>query len=743
MTHPCEKAVSPDLSSLPMSNWPVDVGPFEPVYGWMQRAAGENHAHSTDSFVWSLGLNGRAWDFDEQLEIVGQLPLSDFAMLKWNTPKRVATGLEICGQTLATRWFSRRERRVCPVCINEAKSIRVWFDLTPIASCPIHNVALMKGLENDPLDWLNPELGLTRSGIRISREHGTQRNASVLDRYIVAKLDGSTDGEPSLFKMRSLDTMLGVAARLSRLLKIGQSRVWNTIQQRDLLHLAFEALWAGEDAVRELIGQSAWLQAGMERTENKNRFDDALKIVEAVPDAELASLFLDSVGSIRVMRKLTTPSRRLARFDGLDGAWNLKNASAQLGMKPLHLRKMLLKLSIEYDQCIDTGAYRLSAEEIAAVREHMSKCLSEGQVASILGCELCDVSELVNRKLLPLEFRAHGKRFFDPLAIGELASRFAKVRSSDISDETISLREFAAQAQMSLAEALARLGEGSLHLASHDDEKPLFDALQVFQLSGDDEGQETTRVRPGAQAKDALTLSKAAARLGTQLEGLDHLIKAGHLRSYTDENGRRLVGEASLQSFESRYAKAVDYADALGCRPKAALMRLRDYGISPINEADTRYPRFVSRAEVKRLLGLEIKSQTGFAELELLRDQVADLLPEESVPATVRLVSDPAVVISATSRHWSFRIEPTEVPLTYRLTAGFRSKREPARLQKVIASKIEPGSIWRGAEILPQPGGGFILVDDLVIDASPALDFSLLAERSITRARELHCMLPA
>lgn len=112
------------IQALPMPIWPAEIHPHEPIQGWIQRAAERNYALSTESFVDSLGLSGRDWDYDELLNIVQQLPIEDFAQLEACTPKRCGDGYEIRGHKLPYRFILKSGRRVCPMCLEEQRYVR-------------------------------------------------------------------------------------------------------------------------------------------------------------------------------------------------------------------------------------------------------------------------------------------------------------------------------------------------------------------------------------------------------------------------------------------------------------------------------------------------------------------------------------------------------------------------------------------------------------------------------------------
>jgi hypothetical protein len=175
--------------------------------------------------------------------------------------------------------------------------------------------------------------------------------------------------------------------------------------------------------------------------------------------------------------------------------------------------------------------------------------------------------------------------------------------------------------------------------------------------------------------------------------------------------------------------------EALGDRAKSA-----EEG-PPINEYGQRVVSFVWREQVQRMTGITLEGSTGFRSLELIRDCIAELFASESVPATATVVSDPAILVEATSRNWSFRLEPKSGLARNELVARFRFPNEGARLRRVRSASIEPEMIWPGAEVYDHAAGGFIIVDKVAFGRSVQEGQLALAKHSLARAHELHCIL--
>lgn len=720
---------------LPMSRWPAEVHQFEPVYGWMQRAADANHSFSTETFLQALGLNGTDSSFDEQLRVVEQLPLSGYDHLEWSTPKRSNDGLIVCGHRVSSRFFSKLGRRVCPKCLDEERYTRVWFDFVQMAACPHHDVELIGGLDGDPIDWGNPEVGWTRGGAKVCGSHAKPLTASGLDHFIYNALAGEALGGSSNFAGEDLRSVLQASLTLGRLWQTSDVQSPTPERIRALSQTGFQALALGREAMIELLSRADWLQPGYDKDRYDARCRYAPQITATIPSDCLRNLVSECFGATRVRKGLATPSGKLSSYDGEDGAWTIESAARSLKLEPKYLRKILKAVSVKINRCPHTRACRLTQSQIEVVQSYIDASLSDDAVAEFLGCNPEDVDELVNRQTLKMDFRLTGQRYFQRSAIDDFIGRAKAGRLDDLDPKGLSLSAHASEAGISLPEAYSRLIRNkTIGLASLRTDAPFFEGAIVSYFRG-------TRIRPTAQAKDAVTLAKAKARLGTGADGLSQLIELSYLAVIEDRSGRTRICEKSLDAFERDYARAADYAPILGCAPRAAMTVLRKKGVEPINEYGKRSVCFVSRADVERVAGIKLPSCTGFTALEIIRDSLASRLTSASVPATARVVTDPAVVVEANSRNWSLRIERKVDQGVFHFVARFRSPNEGGRLRKIQQSAIKAEHIWPGATVQHEAGGGFVLIDVLAFEDVHGANAEILGNKAVLRAMELHNVL--
>lgn len=469
-----------EFTALPMAAWPPDVRDLEPVHGWIQRAAEANHAYSTTSFIESLGLNGRDWDFDAFLEIADQLPLGGLQALHRNTPKRTDSGYRIYDLNVPERFIAKRGRRVCPVCLSKSRHIRMWFDFVPVANCPIHDVLLIEGLNEDPIDWRRCEVGVTRSGITISRDHATPSVASHLDRFVLGALGAIEFARPTHLENEEFSTVIYAAKCVGKLFRGDEKGCSSKIDGRHLAQSGFTALYEGFDALAAFLEQADWLSSGFEQRHFEKQSAYASVYLREIGSTRLHKLINDAFGLARVRTGASTPSGRLGKFDGEDGAWSMKSAARQLKMNADHLREILAKLSLDPAKCSRTRTRRVTANQIEQVKTYIDGALSARQVAKLLGCEATNVDELVHRKVLKTDFRFDGVRYFERNVVEAFVDQFAKLSRKGSGAPRVPVRTFASDADTSIADILARIIRGRVECELIDRKGPLTEQLHAI-----------------------------------------------------------------------------------------------------------------------------------------------------------------------------------------------------------------------------------------------------------------------
>lgn len=271
-------------------------------------------------------------------------------------------------------------------------------------------------------------------------------------------------------------------------------------------------------------------------------------------------------------------------------------------------------------------------------------------------------------------------------------------------------------------------------VVEHDPRPSFFEGLKVA-------AEKTvcrTGIRPRAQVRDAITYAEAAARLGTNHNGLKGLVQASFISVEKDAGNNERICEQSLKYFEDRYVKAAAYASILDCPPTYALKQLRAEGVLPINDWKAAGPRFVDWQEVKRLVGLERPETPDLARWESLQQTLAEHLAIHAVPATTRVTAGPAIEVRSTSGRWSFLVEESKYCGGYSLISHFTARRQPGRWRRVCEASIAPSDIWPGATVYRSDRGGFSIIDNAFEYMAETSDKTPLIARAIDRAHEIH-----
>lgn len=724
---------------LPMSIWPAETYRLEPVQGWIHRAAERNYAFSTDTFVDSLGVSSRDWDYDELLKIVQQMPINGYAEIEHCTPKRSNQGYEICGHKVPFRFISKSERRVCPQCLEEERYVRTWFDFVPIATCPHHNVALVEGLPNDPLDWRHTEIGWTRSGVKVGSEHATPQIASKLDRFIVQSLTGGQVGLPDHLDGLSLRTILAASVCVGKLYRGDEKHIATYESVRSFCQLGFDPLVGGSDAIIDFLRRADWLQPGRDRTSYVVRCNGVPTMLLAINNKNLRHLIADTFARVRVRNGLATPSGRLSKYDGEDDHLNVKGAARRLGLSPHTMRVLLRKLAVDAKPCEHSRGHRLNQEQLASVQKYIEDSFGPEEAANRLGCTPQELKSLAARKLLQPAFHMSGRRHYTKSDLAGFVDRITAAAVDDPSLDGQMIKPLSEQVGISLAEACSRIiRDRSLVTVDHEPRSPLFEGLKVA-LSP--KAMRRSGVRPNAQVRDAITYAEAAARLGTKYDGIKGLIEASLIGTVKDSRNKDRICPKSLELFECRYIKASAYAQVLGCHPTSALKILRTMGVLPINDRKSAGPRFIDREQVMRLTGLRCPEPSGWAGWQTIKEELDENLATHAVPATTRISPAPGIEVRATSGRWSFLIERKKEQKKFSLTSSFTSIRQRGRLKKVLERSIEPSEIWPGARVHNADGGGFVIVDETLESETDGSSQDTLVDRVITRAYQIHQIL--
>lgn len=437
------RAFDPNL--LPMPAWPESVFPHEPVYSWLHRAAETNGAYSVKGFYEGFGINGKNPSYDEMIEVVQQLPINGIDQLRSNTPLAHENGFVLGEQVLPARCIIKGKRRVCPICLEESRHARFWFDLLPMVSCPLHKVALIDGLPGDPLNWRFPEIGWTKSGIKIGSQHASSPVHSELDQWIARSIGLLPKAAPEPLDVEPLATVINASYCIGLTYTGPVAKAASSSAYQHSAQIGFPPLRGGLESLIDFWMAASWLKPEMDLHAYNANCAGALHRFTTISSPVLHSLAKESFARARIRIGVAAPIGTFAKLDGEDGAITRKAAAASLNMRAEDLQKVMDKVGLSPRKCRRTGVLRVTPSDLKAVKKHIEQCFSEEQAASILRCEVEDLNQKVQAKRLRVSFRACGKRYYDPSAIIEM------IDDADIIDEV----DFRDEAATELGETLS------------------------------------------------------------------------------------------------------------------------------------------------------------------------------------------------------------------------------------------------------------------------------------------------
>jgi hypothetical protein len=130
-----------------------------------------------------------------------------------NAKARNTTALKIRSVAISSDQLSRRDRRVCPACLEDSRHHRFWWDLTAITTCPRHELRLVDrcGCGSDArLSWQDTKLFYCGKCSRRTpaRRESAGRDVLAADAYLLKRF-GVTSGEdfPVLDSMSFFDAV--------------------------------------------------------------------------------------------------------------------------------------------------------------------------------------------------------------------------------------------------------------------------------------------------------------------------------------------------------------------------------------------------------------------------------------------------------------------------------------------------------------------------------------------------------
>lgn len=210
---------APDAGSV-KSSWTCRKAPLrlrghvpgEPAYSFLHRLASRN-AYGTREFANAYSLDFRALLRGERREVGRLSAVADVdpASLLFATPVRARAGIWIVsGERLTGQYFEQGRDRVCPACVLEDRTAmpgensfgmrrRVWWDLTFLHRCPIHEMPLRRLMSEAP--------SVSEGTADTDVENGYEWEA-----YVLGRLGFTHRTEAQLLDQLSLEATVDIVA---------------------------------------------------------------------------------------------------------------------------------------------------------------------------------------------------------------------------------------------------------------------------------------------------------------------------------------------------------------------------------------------------------------------------------------------------------------------------------------------------------------------------------------------------
>lgn len=626
---------SPDLDLSSVSRLPLRVRyrEFETAVSVLNRLAIRNGYSSVErlfSGIPHLPRRGR-YVMQDLVAIAARINGTDEQVLAASSVARVGASFELNGvQVLSGR--TAIQGRVCLGCLHEdvdtspewtapwAPSLRDWWQVAQIASCPRHLLPLIGtcGLCDESLEMRRTHAAFCQCGSDLlARDVQLLPEQDVrADAYLLGRLGrGPPIGVPLLDEL-SFGSAAGLMLNLG--VSLDPDVQWNRTWTPGAARSAYAARglevltggWMSFDAALsvarqidvdgkrclKLVGRYGRLQhwLGMERSEDLDPF--RAKLVEHSRSNGAATATTIVFGS-RVQNT----------------KWTSMNAAcAEIGLHPGPIFRLLDVLGLE-DQA--TGNQRhdlISPAAVARVREVFSELVDSAEAGSQLGCDRTKVQKLEDEDVLPAfcPARSTATAYYRRTDLARVRDRFFNglklVRSCPPGLVPLRHARLGGQGAFESATSavwLERLEPRAI-LVGEDGTRSIHNVLVA---SAD-------LVRLKSEAAGAYSLTEAAPLLRL------HRFTLGKLQAHlAPDSPRTRITADELRSIRRRFVTPREIAAAVpDLRPQAAICEyLRRLGIEPVLEGSYVQPLFERDAVCAALgdipeevLPLELREQT-------------------------------------------------------------------------------------------------------------------------------------
>lgn len=388
----------PDVEPYPAR---VELRPDEPSYGLLMRTAEHNGAIRPYSVYRKFGVYGGKGPTSLDVDEIANVCKANADHLKHSTPVVTPSTVSILGEVLDRRHFSCLTRRWCPHCLQESAHHRVWWDLMPITTCPVHGVELVTRCECDvPLRAIYHFIRHCRHGHDLAMVETAAAAPEVLavDNYLVRRLLDSQSARIPHFDETSLEHLIDLFEHTGRSL-LAPGKRFNATRhggtRRHFLAMGFATLSDMDGRFIEALDKIAssdhavgrkW---GLEKT--YGHFYMALVVR---PDSKLRSAMLDAISTHASTRTSLKGGHVVGRDVHAQDSYTAYEAAKRLGFSFERFRRLAVALEMMPKEWGQGTPFRIERSKVEELAERLEGHKDLGTVALELG-----VSEPTARRI--------------------------------------------------------------------------------------------------------------------------------------------------------------------------------------------------------------------------------------------------------------------------------------------------------------------------------------------------------
>lgn len=537
-----------------------------------------------------------------------------------------------CGANLIEPTLRRSMDRlmVCPVCLAAdltncpeagpaAPAGRTAWLLKPISTCVQHECGLVEAdirLKKATWEAANLHDFARRvrpfaSAIGSQMASALRRPATGLERYLWARLDGSTPMDSTLVDSLPFYAVAKASLILGAFTTFGPKVAVKTLtdeQRREVEATGFNILAAGQDVLRHSLRESMERWPKGKNAASTNAFFGSLHIWLTYRGGDPSYDFLRCI--IRELMVSRQAMRAEVTIYGVPaGAPRLQSvltASEETGAHPKRLQRLLIATGVLHEKSARVSAHKATFptdQRAAEVLAHVSRCISKAAAAKYINAPRVQF-DLLHKTGLITPFIKSGSVLkdhgFDTKDLDAfLEQLFAPMRGpAPDGVQVVQIPSAAKRANCSAVEVVRMILDGRLTRIYRRPQTEGFlsvlaDPVEIRAALGRPE-------RPGlsiAQVRDQMRWSRPV---------IDALIAQGWLRAQTVKNPtsrrmQKVIQPEDLANFDRHYVTLATLGRELRLSLITIKMAFEERDIAPAFDPEVVHARFYRRADLSSI----------------------------------------------------------------------------------------------------------------------------------------------